>query len=164
VARAGWSRQADDMTLRRRIAAVATAVGCGAVPFTWNVTPAAAREVFSQLKEFEVQYRDFDGQTVTCGVVGQSTLFRPDTSTPFEGLSLTFAHDVSGSGSGCNAFVFVTATYTGASGERRRSAAGGLQQVSLDNDDVVTDYAAAHRILFQDCAFDCLVEFSTRPK
>jgi hypothetical protein len=152
------------VTVRRKIAALATAVGCGAVPFTWNVAPAEAREVFEQLKEFEVRYRDFDGQTVTCGVVGQSTLFRPDTSTPFEGLSLTFAYEVSGSGSGCDATVGVIATYTGASGLRRRSSSFGLQQVSLENDDVLTDYVATHRVLFQDCAFDCFVEFSTRPK
>ena len=152
------------MTVRRRIAALATAVGCGTVPFTWNVAPAEAREVFEQLREFEVRYRDFDGQTVTCGVFGQSTLFRPDTSTPFDGFSVTFTYDASGSGPGCDAFVVVTATYTGVSGERRRSSSTGLQQVSLENDDVVTDYVATHRVLFQDCAFDCVVEFSTRPK
>jgi hypothetical protein len=158
------ARQSDDMTVRRRFGAVAAAVGCGAVPFMWNVPPAAAREVFDQSKQFEVQYRNFAGQTVTCGVTGQSTLFRSDTSTPYEGFSLTFTYEASGSGSGCEALVFVTATYIGANGERRRSSSGGLQQVSLENDDVRTEYAATHRVSFQDCAFDCVVEFSTRPK
>jgi hypothetical protein len=152
------------MTLRRRIAALATAAGCGAVPLMWKVAPAEAREVFVQDKEFEVRYRDFNGQTHTCGVSGQSTLFRPDTSTPFEGSSSTFAFQASGPGPGCVALVTATATYTGVSGERRRSSSTGLQQVSLENDDVVTNYVTDHRILFQDCAFDCFVEFSTRPK
>jgi hypothetical protein len=152
------------MGVRHRIGALATALGCGAVPFALNVAPAEAREVFEQQKEFPVQYRDFDGHTITCGVFGQSTLFRPDASTPFEGQSMTFAYNASGSGSGCDALVLVTATYTGVAGQPRRSSSTGLQQVSLVNDDVVTDYRAAHRILFQDCAFDCVVDFSTRPK
>jgi hypothetical protein len=145
------------MTLRRRVAALATAAGCGTAAFTWNVAPAEAREVFHQLQEFEVRYRNFDGQTITCGVAGESTLERPDASTPFEALSRTF--------SSCDAFVFVNATYTGTSGQRRRSSAGGLSnQATLANDDVLTDYAVTHRIVFQDCAFDCVLEFSTRPK
>jgi hypothetical protein len=145
------------MRLRRRVAALATAVGCGALPFTWDVAPAEAREVFHQLKEFEVRYRNFDGQTITCSVAGESTLSRPDTSTPFVALSRTF--------SSCDAFVFVNATYTGVGGVRRHSSAGGLSnEASLTNDDVITDYAVGHRILFQDCAFDCLVQFGTRPK
>jgi hypothetical protein len=143
--------------LGRRIAALTTAVACGAVPFTWAVPPAGATDLFHQLKEFEVRYRNFDGQTITCAVAGESTLRRPDTGTAFEAFSRTF--------SSCDAFVFVNATYIGVSGERRRSSAGGLSnQATLQNDDVLTDYAVDHRIVFQDCAFDCVVQIGTRPK
>ncbi|HZB70896.1 MAG TPA: hypothetical protein VE395_02090 [Acidimicrobiales bacterium] len=135
------------------------AVAAGALPLVGHIPAAGADDFFLAVKTFDYTFDGLDGQPRTCTASGGSGLTRRTGESTFTADSFT-----SILGEGCTGFTTLSITYRDATGAARSAVAGGDNEVSLTLDGVRDGWAARHGITFDDCAEDCFVTFTTRPK
>ena len=139
-------------------------LAAGAVPFLLGVGPAGADSSASD--SVDHTFTTTGGETVTCTVHGDSTLFGEKTDPRRRAQATTSAF---GPSVACApGYADVIVTYTSSSGTAASGSAGAFADgVTWSGDDVDGDQhglSARHLYRFADCEGACTVEFTTAPK
>ena len=150
--------------MRVRLATVAVGLAAGTTPFLLGVGTAAADS--SDSRSVDHTFTTTGGQTVTCTVHGDTTLFGEGTDARRRAQASTSAF---GPSAACApGYADVIVTYNNTSGTTASGSAGAFADgVSWSGDDVDGDnhgFSARHLYRFADCESDCTVEFTTAPK
>ena len=150
------------MELRSK--ALVAGLAAGATPLLLAVVPAAADS--SASGSVDHTFTTTGGQTVTCTVHGESTLFGSSTDARRRAQAATSAF---GAGAACApGFANVIVSYRSSAGTTASGSAGAYADgVTWSGDDVDGDqpeFSARHLYRFEDCQSDCTVELTTAPK
>jgi hypothetical protein len=150
------------MKLRRRV--LAAGLAAGTTPLLFGVGPAGADS--SATGSVDRTFTTTGGQTVTCTVHGDSTLFGEATEPRRRAQATTSAF---GPSAACApGFANVIVSYNNSSGTSAEGSAGAFADgVTWSGNDVDGDahaFSARHLYRFADCQADCTVEFTTAPK
>jgi hypothetical protein len=140
----------------------AAALAAGTVPLALGVGTASA-DTYGQTFSRSHTFTAGNGQQVTCGFVGESSLSRASEQDDFRGEALTRA---SGEHPACGVtLVAVEVTYVDRAGGQRRSGADSIDgDVRWFGDDVFRDFSVVHRVVFNDCTANCEATSTTSPK
>jgi hypothetical protein len=140
-----------------------TALSVGATTWLMGTGVAGADEFYRREVTRDHTFTNTSGQTVTCTVGAESTLFIATGAREFEGTAYV---DAFGFHPSCSpTFVAVAATYKDANGRDRRVVADSIDgDVFLTVDNVVTGYSVEHTAIFNDCVDNCVYTVTTSPK
>ena len=150
--------------MRHRAKALLVGVAAGTTPLLLGVGPAAADS--SAAHSVDHTFTTGGGQTVTCTVHGDTTLFGDSSEARRRAQATTSAF---GPSAACApGFANVLVSYTNSSGTTASGSAGAFADgVTWSGDDVDGDdhaFSARHLYRFADCEAACTVEFTTAPK
>jgi hypothetical protein len=150
--------------MRARAKALVAGLAAGTTPFALGIGTAAADS--SATHSVDHTFTTGGGQTVTCTVHGDSTLFGEGTDPRRRAQATTSAF---GPSAACApGYANVIVTYNNTSGTTASGSAGAFADgVTWSGDDVDGDdhgFSARHLYRFADCQTGCTVEFTTAPK
>ena len=140
----------------------AAALAAGTVPLGLGVGTAAA-DSYGQTFSRNHTFTAGNGEQVTCGFLGESSLRRDDEQDDFTGEALTRA---SGESPACGVtLVAVEVRYQDRNGIRRNTGADSIDgDVRWFGGDVFADFSVVHRVTFNDCTANCVATATTSPK
>ena len=148
--------------LTRGLAVVATV----ALPVWMCAQPASAFESHSKEDIVDHTFIDPAGDSVTCTVQYDSSLFRDTPSDPFEGEAATqiLLFNDPGDTDACRAAVAVEIDYHDLAGKEQHARAFGIELADLQLDAIAGNFVAFHSVFFLNCAENCTANFTTSPK
>ena len=150
--------------MRIRTKALAAGLAAGTAPLLLGMGTAAADSSASD--SVDHTFTTTGGQTVTCTVHGDSTLFGESSDARRRAQATTSAF---GPSAACApGYANVIVTYNNTSGTTASGSSGAFADgVTWSGDDVAGEnhgFSARHLYRFADCETDCTVEFTTAPK